>query len=47
MPAEFLRTFKRVGFSATVPLAALLMAMALPTLLQDPRQRLGPADETA
>jgi uncharacterized membrane protein YoaK (UPF0700 family) len=39
--------FKRVGFSATVPLAALLMAVALPTLLQDLRQRLGPADETA
>ena len=32
--------FKRLGFSATVPIAALLTAMAWPPLLQDLRQRL-------
>jgi uncharacterized membrane protein YoaK (UPF0700 family) len=31
--------FKRLGFSATVPIAALLTAMALPPLLQDLRSR--------
>jgi uncharacterized membrane protein YoaK (UPF0700 family) len=31
--------FKRLGFSATVPIAALLTAMAWPPLLQDLRQR--------
>ena len=31
--------FKRMGFSATVPIAALLTAMALPPLLQDLRSR--------
>jgi uncharacterized membrane protein YoaK (UPF0700 family) len=31
--------FKRMGFSATVPLAALLMTLAAPTLLMDLRQR--------
>ncbi|HJW12305.1 MAG TPA: YoaK family protein [Albitalea sp.] len=31
--------FKRVGFSATVPLAALLMALAAPPLLADLRSR--------
>lgn len=40
--------FKRVGFSATMPLAALLMTMALPTLLQDLRwRRRGPGDRPA
>lgn len=31
--------FKRLGFSATVPIAALLTTMALPPLLQDLRSR--------
>ncbi|HJW11458.1 MAG TPA: DUF1275 family protein, partial [Albitalea sp.] len=31
--------FKRVGFAATVPLAALLMALAAPPLLADLRSR--------
>ena len=30
--------FKRVGFSATVPFAALLIAMAAPPLLRDLRR---------
>ena len=36
--------FKRMGFSATVPIAALLTAMAAPTLLLDLRQRRVPQE---
>jgi uncharacterized membrane protein YoaK (UPF0700 family) len=36
--------FKRMGFSATMPIAALLMTMAAPTLLLDLRQRRVPQE---
>jgi hypothetical protein len=39
--------FKRVGFSATVPIAALLMATAAPPLLRDLRSARRPVVEEA
>jgi len=39
--------FKRVGFSATVPIAALLMAAAAPPLLRDLRSTRSIAEEAA